>query len=58
MPYYNTLNGDLNTNGKLLEGHRFWTLDGVKGVLVRDEGVTQISFSEELASTHTSEARI
>ena len=49
MDHYNQVHGDLNTNGWLGKGHRFYTLDGVPGVLIADAPITKLELDEETA---------
>ena len=56
MKLYEHEFGKLETNGKLIEGHRLWKLDGVEGVMVPQKKITSIRFSEEMAATIESQA--
>ena len=55
LAFYTEKYGDLQTNGMLQRGHRLWTLDGTKGVLVPDDPVTYLEFTEELSAIMTQE---
>ena len=57
MSHYVDTFGSLETNGKLLCGHRRWELDGVDGVLVPDDAVTKIRYTEEIAAQLDMQAR-
>ena len=50
MSFYVESHGDLATNGMLSKGHRLWTLDGIRGVLVPDDPVTYLEFTEEIST--------
>ena len=52
---YRSDHGDLETNGNKEKGHRYWTLDGIFGVLVPGKRITSIEFSEELSALMESE---
>lgn len=41
---------DLNTNGWLGKGHRFYTLDGVSGVLIASAPITKLELDEEVVA--------
>ena len=56
MKLYEHEFGKLETNGKFIEGHRLWKLDGVEGVMVPQKKITSIRFSEEMAATIESQA--
>ena len=49
LDHYIAKHGDLKTNGWLGKGHRFYTLDGVAGVLIADSPITKLELDEEVA---------
>jgi uncharacterized membrane protein YgcG len=55
LAFYITQHGDLHTNGMLSQGHRPWTLDKVQGVIIPDDPVTFIEFTEEISAIYEQE---
>ena len=49
--YEEKFGGALAVKGYLSKGHRSWNMDGVEGVLVPDEAVTKLQWTEEIAIT-------